>query len=69
MENIKIENTSQYQSLKGYVDYWTNELGKYENLLEAHPDYYPYKVLTFQAKTCMKESIENLNEYLFKYGK
>ena len=69
MENIKIENTSRYEFLKHQVDSWTNVLGQVENDLVLKPDSFFYKCIKIQAKACLRESIENLNEYLFKYGK
>lgn len=69
MENINIENTSRYKFLKHQVDSWTNVLGQVETDLGLKPDSFFYKCIKIQANACLRESIENLNDFIYKYGK
>lgn len=69
MENIKIKNTSSYQNLKYWESFWHNELGRVENKLILNPNSFFLQCQKKLAKQRLNEAINNLSDYLFKYGK
>ena len=69
MENIKIENTSSYQNLKSWNEFWLNELGIVENKLELNPDSFFLQGQKKVVKEMVKEANNELNDFIYKYGK
>ena len=68
MENIKIENISRYHFLKLEIENWNDAFIQAVSLLETKPDSFFYKCIKKQAEKSLKESIDNFNEYILKYG-